>query len=69
MKYSTRVKLITPLVYLMGVLGFIPAWVLICIKTRSYTPILLGGSMWWLGIKLATEAATEIAKEVDVNGY
>jgi hypothetical protein len=65
MSYSARVKLITPFVYLIGVLGYVPVWVLICIKTRSYTPIVLGGGMWWMGITTSVYVARELAKEED----
>jgi hypothetical protein len=65
MSYSARVRLITPLIYLVAVLGYVPTWVLICIKTRSYVPIVLGGGMWWVGITTSVHVARELAKEED----
>ena len=65
MSYSARINLITPLIYLVGVMGYVPAWVLICIKIRSYTPFILGWSMWWIGITMSVYVARELAKEAD----
>ena len=68
MSYTARVNLLMLIVYPIGILGFIPAWVLLCYKTRSYVPFLLGGSMWWTGLHVTTQTARLLAKEADING-
>ena len=66
MKLSTKVQLMTPVIYIVGIMSFIPVWFILMFQIRQFVNPIVGASFYWIGITCSIVMAKELAKEESI---